>query len=161
MCPATHAVLSHPQVMQTLSLNNTHQINHLTVGFPPAFIHSAATAAGDKRHDAHRLSSPSKPNPEKPCSNVAHLDPQHRLDGPALCLAGHSFRARGRRLRGHPLAFRDLRPSAQICGELFSLIRVHSRRSRLSSSISIFRMKHEGFPALLLFLSKPCLSVAI
>jgi hypothetical protein len=48
MCPAAHAVLSHPQVLQAPSLNNAHKINHLTLGFPPAFIHTAATAAEAK-----------------------------------------------------------------------------------------------------------------
>ncbi len=55
-------------------------------------------------HDAHSLREQSKPNPEKPGSHVAHLGPQHWLDGTALSLAGCALRTRGSGLRRHPLA---------------------------------------------------------
>src|SRR5712671_5678615 len=68
-----------PTFFPTVISPNPHQISNLIIGRPPAFIHTAATAAEANHHDAHRISQ-SKPNPEKPHPHAPRLDPQYRLD---------------------------------------------------------------------------------
>ena len=127
---------------------NPHITNNLAVGVPPALTLTAATAAEVSRHDAHKI-IPSEPDTKQSRPHLAHMDPQHRLDHPAINIARRALRAGARWLLPYPLislrslptfapsircglrerqnknprrktrTFLDLRASAQICGYVF------------------------------------------